>query len=445
MSRRRRNRKQLPEGLVRVDIESFCHDGRGVTHVDGKATFVDGALPGEVVDIEFTDMKRDFAEARVAEVYERSSFRTEPKCDYFGLCGGCSFQHVDPERQIEVKQDLLAEQFRRIGRLDEVPLWDPLRGPVWGYRHKARLSVKYVEKKQKVLVGFREKRSRLLADMGHCEVLHPRVGRKLVDMAQLINCLSIRTQIPQIEVAMGDTGCILVFRNLADPSAEDLERMTEFGRVNDFRVYLQPKGLDSVVALGEYERDLLSYSVPAHDIRFEFGPLQFIQVNPEMNRSMIDRAIDLLAPEADDCVIDLFCGIGNFTLPIARYAERVVGVEGSRELVAQAERNAALNQLDNASFHVADLTSDQGHQPWYRETYSLALVDPSRAGAEEILACFPRWGVKRIVYVSCNPSTLARDASILVERFGYCLKGAGVMDMFPQTSHVESIALFEKD
>ncbi|MGH8548902.1 MAG: 23S rRNA (uracil(1939)-C(5))-methyltransferase RlmD [Methylococcales bacterium] len=440
----RRKARKIPELLADAEIEGFCHDGRGLTHIDGRVTFVDGALPGERVELKYTDLKRDFAQAIVVRVLEPSPLRSEPKCEYFGRCGGCSFQHVDPDRQIEIKERILEEQFRRIGHLENITFWPPIRGPVWAYRHKARLSVKYVAKKQRVLVGFREKAAHLIADIEHCEILHPLVGTKLPEIAELINSLSIRDRIPQVEVALGDSGCVLVFRNLAEASTDDRLRLRNFGRSHVFAVYLQPHGPDSLVAVDECVSGTLSYALPAHQVKFYFEPLQFTQVNVEINRRMVDRAIELLEPGPHDRVIDLFCGIGNFTLPVSRHVERVAGIEGSQGLIAQARKNAEINRIDNVRFWVADLATDIAHEEWCRDTYTLALLDPSRAGAEAILEYLPRWGVRRCVYISCNPSTLARDSAILTGKFGYRIKGAGVMDMFPQTSHVESIALFER-
>lgn len=442
---RRRGKKKLPEDLINAEIESFCHDGRGLTHVNGKVVFVDGGLPGEQVAMQYTAMKRDFAEAKVVHVLQASPLRSEPQCEYFGLCGGCSFQHVNPVDQIMVKQELLDEQLKRIGQLKSIPFWQPLKGPVWNYRRKARLGVKYVAKKNKVLVGFREKRNRFLADMGYCKVLYSPVGDKLSELSDLIYDLSIRQQIPQIEVAVGDSQCVLVFRVLQEATAEDLGLLRDFGKLHDFQIYLQPNGPDSLFPLDDYNSNLLSYALPAHQLNFHFEPLHFTQVNIEINRKMVDRAIELLQPDSNDRVIDLFCGIGNFTLPIARIVDRVVGLEGNAQLIERARENAKINHLENVEFHAVDLTKDISGEPWCREKYTLALLDPSRAGAEEMLQHFPGWGVKRIVYISCNPSTLARDAGILVHQMGYSLLGAGVMDMFPQTSHVESVALFEKN
>ncbi len=441
---RRHKRRKLPESPVPVKIESFCHDGRGVAHVDGKVTFVDGGLPGEEVTFRYTSMRRDYAEGCVDQVIEASPLRTEPECEYYGRCGGCSFQHVESDSQINVKQQLLQAQFSHIAHLSNISFWPALNGPQWGYRRKARLGVKYVAKKGRVLVGFREKRNPYVADMLHCKVLHPAVGHLLGDMSDLIDALSIKNRVPQVEVAIGDNARALVFRVLDTTTAEDNERLLNFGQRFGFAIYLQPQGPDSIVPLDSDTIELLDYQLPEHGISCSFHPLQFTQVNAEINRKMVSRAVELLDLSLDSRVLDLFCGLGNFTLPIARYADSVVGVEGSQALVDRARNNALINNLDNVQFYVADLDKDLDAENWCKGGFSHALLDPSRAGAKNILKYLPDWGVKRIVYVSCNPSTLARDAGVLVNELGYTICGAGVMDMFPQTAHVESIALFEK-
>lgn len=443
MSRHFRTKK-APPGSFETHIDSRTHDGRGVARVDGKAVFIDGALPGETVRFVYTDMRRDYAEGKVEAVLQAAPGRVEPRCPHFGVCGGCGLQHLADAAQIEAKQGLLVEQFLRIGRIEDVPLWPPLTGPSWGYRHKARLGVKNVPKKGRVLVGFREKASPYIADLASCPVLHPSVGERLGELSELIGSLSIRDRLPQIEVAVGDAGAALVFRVLEDPGEEDVRRLREFGERLGFDVYMQRHGPDSVVPVYPANPALLSYGLPELDLEFRFEPTQFTQVNPEINRKMIDRVLETLAPEPGERVLDLFCGLGNFTLPLARRAGLVVGVEGGADLVAGARRNAEANGLANVEFHVADLSRPVEGMAWAESRYDKLLLDPSRAGAEEILAQVPRWGVARIVYVSCNPSTLARDAGILVHQHGYRLVRAGVMDMFPQTAHVESIALFER-
>lgn len=441
---RRPNRKPLPQTPFEARIESFSHDGRGVSHVDGKAVFISGALPGEDVRFLYTLIRRDFAEGRAVEILAPAEDRVEPRCTSFGVCGGCSLQHLAEDAQILKKQALLLEQFRRLGKVEPEALLDPLAGPHWGYRHKARLGVKWVAKKQKVLVGFREKASAFIAEIERCHVLHPAVGEHLTDLAEMIAELSIRDKLPQIEVAVGDERCALVFRVLQAPSPQDLDRLSAFAENFGFDIYLQPQGPDSVAPCFPESPPALFYGLPGHDVEFRFKPTDFTQVNVQINRQMVDRVLELLDPQPDETVLDLFCGIGNFTLPLARRAAQVVGVEGGAEAVARGRENAESNGLANVQFHLADLTQAQDQAAWATSRYDKVLLDPSRAGALEVLRYAGQWQARRIVYVSCNPSTLARDAGELVHDHGYRLLRAGVMDMFPHTSHVESIALFEK-
>ena len=441
---RRPNRKTIPQTPVPTQIESFAHDLRGVAHVNGKAVFVDGALPGEEVEFVYTDIHRDYAEARIERIVSPAPERIRAHCQHFGVCGGCSLQHLDEARQILAKQNLLMEQFRRIGKVKPEEIWPPLTGPHWGYRRKARLGVKWVAKKGKVLVGFREKASAFLAEIESCPVLHPQVGEHLRDFAELITTLSIKERVPQIEVAVGDERTALVFRVLQTPSHADLEIMRGFGQNFGFDIYLQPQGPDSILAVWPDNPPLLSYTLPENGVEFRFQPTDFTQVNVAINRKMVHRVLEALDPQPTDEILDLFSGIGNFTLPMARKSANVVGIEGGAVAVARARQNALDNGLDNVAFQVANLTQPQGLSPWAIRRYDKVLLDPSRAGAMEILGLAGQWSATRIVYVSCNPSTLARDAGFLVNELGYRLVKAGVMDMFPHTAHVESIALFER-
>ncbi|MET0065459.1 MAG: 23S rRNA (uracil(1939)-C(5))-methyltransferase RlmD [Candidatus Thiodiazotropha sp.] len=441
---RRRKRKPLPTEPVEVSIESLTHDAKGVAHVDGKATFVHGSLPGERVRFLYTGRWRKYDEGRVVEVLEASPERVEPRCSAFGICGGCSLQHLDEREQIRSKQQSLLDSLKHIGRVEPATILDPLRGEsAWGYRRKARLGVRHVPKKGGVLVGFRERSSSFVAEIGECPILHPRVGELLPQLRQLIGELSIRDQVPQIEMAMGDEICVLIFRLLTAPSDEDLERLGEFGPRHQVAVYLQEGGPETVRPLDEKGVDL-TYQLPAFDVTLGFEPSDFTQVNSDINRQMIQRAVEMLALTDQDRVLDLFCGLGNFTLPLARRAGQVVGVEGDAGLVARARENAARNGIDNTSFYTANLYAELEHEPWMQGSYEKVLLDPPRSGALEILHHLPRLGARRIVYVSCYPGTLARDAGVLVSEHGYRLVSAGVMDMFPHTAHVESIALFEK-
>lgn len=437
-------RKKLPEQPVTTTIDALTHDGRGIARVDGKVVFIDEALPGESVDFIYTDSHKDYAEGRVVALHSRSPIRAEPACAHYGSCGGCSFQHVADHEQIVVKEQLLKEQFQRIGKLDIPVIWSALTGPHWGYRRKARMGVKYVGKKGRVLVGFRERRHPYLAEIDSCKVMHPVVGENLLALGEMIGQLSIRDKIPQIEVAIGDEHCVLAVRTLEPATAADIEIMRAYAHQHGVTLCLQPKGPDTIAVLPGEPEVIPYYALPELGLRFQFKPAMFTQVNYEINQKMIHRALAALELSKQDNVLDLFCGLGNFTLPLATQAGHVVGVEGDLPLVQHARENAKLNQLDNVEFYVADLSKDVSSQPWSQQKFNKVLLDPSRAGASEILHNFQHWQPERIVYVSCNPSTLARDAGILVNELGYQLVQAGVMDMFPQTAHVESIALFIK-
>ncbi|MGR9114355.1 MAG: 23S rRNA (uracil(1939)-C(5))-methyltransferase RlmD [Gammaproteobacteria bacterium] len=444
MARRRSTKKQLPKTPVQATIDSLAHDGRGVAHVEGKAVFIDEALTGETVEFIYTDIRRDYAEGKIVNLKSRSDVRVEAECLHFGVCGGCSFQHVESSAQIRVKEGLLEEQFLRIGKVEIPEIWPSLDGPHWGYRRKARMGVKYVAKKGRVLVGFREKRQQYLAEIESCKVMHPLVGTKLMDLSEMLGGLTVRDKIPQIEVAIGDEDCVLAVRVLEPPTVEDKARMRDYAHRHGVSLCLQSKGPDTIAPIEGEPEVVPTYSLPDHDIVFRFRPAMFTQVNYEINRKMVNRVIEALELDQNDNVLDLFCGLGNFTLPMARYAGRVVGVEGDLPLVNHAQSNARLNGLDNVEFHAADLSKDITDLPWAKQRYNKILLDPSRAGASEVLRHFKKWRPEQVVYVSCNPSTLARDAGILVNDMGYRLVKAGVMNMFPQTAHVESIALFEK-
>ncbi len=440
----RRRRKKLPTEPVAVTIESLSHDGRGVAHIDGKTLFIHGALPDEDVEFIYTKKQRSHDEGKVHKVLKPSPQRVEPKCTHFGLCGGCSLQHQEHQAQVEAKQQALMDAFRRIGKVEPETILPPLTTEsTWGYRRKARLGVKYVPKKGKVLVGFREKGSSLVADLEHCEVLHPKVGTLIAPLGKLIDGFSIKDKIPQIEVAMGDEVCVLIFRVLSPLSASDTEALEQFGVEHKLRIYTQDGGPDTVKPLsGETAR--LSYELPRYGVEVLFEPGDFTQVNSDLNRLMIDRALDLLDPQEEDQVLDLFCGLGNFTLPLAKKTASVVGVEGDAGLVARARSNAEFNGVTNTRYYTANLYDSLEKEPWLKDHFDKVLLDPPRSGAQEVLAPLARMGVKRIVYVSCYPGTLARDAGELVNEHGFKLIAAGVMDMFPHTAHVESIALFER-
>ncbi len=421
----------------------MAHDGRGVAHVEGKAVFIEGALPGEKVTIALQRRHKSYDEAQIDQVLEAAPERVKPHCLHFGVCGGCSLQHMEASAQIHAKQQVLLDNLKHIGKVVPEQVLAPLTGPHWGYRRRARLGVKYVRKKGKVLVGFREKQGRYLADLARCEVLHPAVGTRLEELAALIRSLDAFEHIPQIEVAAGDDSTALVFRNLEELSEADLQRLRTFGEAQCMQIYLQPGRPDSAYRLWPFEA-VLSYRLPEFDVELFFRPTDFTQVNAETNRRMVHHAIGLLDPQPQERVLDLFCGIGNFTLPLARHGAEVVGVEGDEALIERAWSNARHNGIANVHFCVADLATEVGAPPWGAQMFDKVLLDPPRTGAAAILGSVAATGAKCVVYVSCNPATLARDAGMLVREHGFRLVSAGVMDMFPHTAHVESIALFER-
>ena len=440
----RRRKKQLPETPVAATIESLSHDGRGIARLDGKTTFIDNALPGEQVFFQYTFMRRKFDEGRAVEILDPSPDRVTPPCAHSLICGGCSLQHLDPAVQIQRKQAVLAEQLEHFGGLRPDRWLEPLTGPVTGYRGKARLGVKYVDAKGDTLVGFREKRNSLIADLAQCEVLIPEVGHRFRDLRALINGLDCRRRLPQIEVARGDDAVALVFRHLDPLSPADQDALVAFCRENGLQCYLQPGNESTVHRVWPEEgEERLYYRHPQADVEMAFHPSDFTQVNAEINRRMVPLALDLLEVEAHHQVLDLFCGLGNFTIPAARRAAGVVGVEASNAMVRRGYENARRNRLENVAFHAWDLDSEPKGQPWARQRYERVLLDPPRSGALEMVRMMPQFGAEKLVYVSCNPATLARDAGELVAK-GYRLSEAGVMDMFPHTAHVESIAVFDR-
>jgi len=432
-------RKSNP--ILEVDITDLTHDGRGVARPEGKALFVAGGLPGERARVRITARHRAWDEGRVEELLTRAPERIEPRCPHFGTCGGCALQHLPSEHQIAAKQRVLAENFERIGKVTPDAWLEPLSAAPWGYRRKGRLSVKWVDKKDKALVGFRETDPRFVADLSVCHTLLPEVGLRIEAISALVGSLDARRDIAQIEIAAGDNGVALVFRHLVPLGEGDRERLTDFGRLHDLAILLQPGGPGTVQPLWPDRVDL-HFRIDAADVELAFEPLDFVQVNAGMNQRMVALALELLDVRGDDNVLDLYCGLGNFTLPIARRAAAVTGVEGDAGLVARADANARRNGIDNASFHAADLASNQSTAPWATPRWSKLLLDPPRSGAAAVLDYLPRKGSDHIVYVSCHPGSLARDAGTLVERHGFTLAKAGVMDMFPHTAHVESIALF---
>jgi len=427
-----------------ITIQSLSHDGRGVALINHKITFIEGALPDEIINFIYTKKRSKFDEGKISKIIKASPHRITPMCDHFGVCGGCKLQHCENKAQIENKQNTLLEQFEHFGKTKPQEVLPPLTGPVSGYRRRARLGVKYVAKKGKVLVGFREKNSRYLADLHHCPVLHPSIGDNINQLSELLGTLTAYKDIPQIEVTIADNHHALIIRHLIPLTADDLSALKSFAKERDFAIFLQPGGPKTVHQLYPEQPIQLYYQLPDYNLKLTFHPSDFVQVNHEMNQQMINRALDLLALQPTDQVLDLFCGLGNFTLPISRYCQQVIGVEGDAGLVERAQHNATANHITNADFYCANLMDDVHLQPWaQKKTVDKIIIDPPRSGALEIIPLLPTFGASRIIYVSCNPATLARDAGLLTQN-GYRLTKAGVMDMFPHTSHVESIALFTR-
>ena len=422
-------------------IEALADDGRGLARHEGKVMFVEGTLPGELVRVRPGRRRASYDEAAAPEILEPSPERVTPRCVHFDLCGGCQLQHLAPGAQLAYKQQQLLDNLTRIGRVSPREVLPSLAGPVWGYRRRARLGIKFVRLKGRTLVGFRERASRYLADLKRCEVLHPDVGGRLEELAALVDGLHGREGMPQLEVAVGDDLTALVLRHFQPLDEHDRERLQTWAQAQGIAFYLQPGGADSIAPLWP-PAPRLSFSLPAHGVTLDFQPADFIQVNAAMNAAMVNQALALLDVQPGDSVLDLFCGLGNFSLPLARRAARVTAVEGDAGLVARARENARQNGIENLSFHAANLEDDPRLYPWHAQPHARWLLDPPRAGAMNLVTHLPKSRPQRIVYVSCHPATLARDAGILDQQ-GYRLSAVGVMDMFPHTTHVESIAVFD--
>ncbi len=431
-----------------VKIESVDLNGQGVGHIDGKVTFIPFALPEELVDISLVKQKKSYNTARLDSVIQSSYIRVAPKCEYFGLCGGCLMQHMNPAAQVAIKQRALEDQLKHIGNVVPERIMAPIHGPYWKYRFRARLSVRYVQKKNQVLVGFRERNSRYVADMKSCQILPAHVSDLLPLLRVLIHNLSCYNRIPQIEVAVGSKTTVLVLRHLDELTQDDIDKLLEFAKANNISWWLQPKGPDTVHPLIPEEENLLFYDVPEFDLQMQFKPTDFTQVNHIVNRTLVSKAISYLDPKPNDRIIDLFCGLGNFTLPIARLAGQVIGVEGASSLTERATHIAQEHGL-SCKTEFKTLNLFEVNTEWLRGLgrFDKVLIDPPREGALEISKALSSLSLderpERVVYVSCNPATLARDAGIMVNVGKYKLKAAGVVNMFPHTGHVESIAIFE--
>jgi 23S rRNA (uracil1939-C5)-methyltransferase len=433
-------------GTIRtVTVESLDHEGKGVAHDDGKVIFVEGALPGEVARVRATRSKAAFEVATAEHIERESSLRVTPRCPHFGVCGGCSMQHLDASAQVAAKQRVLEDNLERIGSARPEVILPAIHGPTWGYRYRARLSVRDVRKKGGVLVGFHEKKSSFVVEMSECHVLPPRWSAMLLPFRELIGALSIRDRMPQIEIASGESVDAMVLRILAPLTPADEALLRAFADHWGVCIYLQSKGPDTVRRFHPLDAPPLDYVLPEFGLRFPFSPAEFTQVNHAVNRVLVSRAIRLLDPQPGERVADMFCGLGNFSLPIARRGAEVTGIEGSEALVRRATENAATNGLsDRARFEVRDLFQITSEDIAKLGTFDKMLIDPPRDGAMALVKALEAALPRRIVYVSCSPATLARDAGVLVNVHGYRLTAAGVVNMFPHTGHVESIALFDR-
>lgn len=440
MSRPGPLRDRAPEIVV---VENLSHEGRGVARVDGKAIFVDDALPGETVEIVRVRRQRSYDEARLVKVIESSPDRVAPRCEHYGVCGGCALQHLSGEQQLALKQKQLLDELQRIGHVVPQEVLPPLEANSWNYRRRARLGVRWVHKKERTLVGFRERSTSYIAELKRCVVLRPPLDELIAPLGELISGLTVRARLAQIECAVADNATALVFRVLDDITDADRAAFLAFEKRYGVRVYLQTGGYETIAPLTPAAEGL-RYSLPKFDVTLEFEPSDFIQVNGELNERMTAIAVDLLKVDPHHSVLDLFCGLGNFSLPLARRAARVLGLEGEAGLVERARANARRNRLENVEFLATNLMAEDQDAPWTRQSFDRVLIDPPRAGSREVLPIIAKCGARRVVYVSCHPGSLARDAGILVNEYGFKLLTAGVMNMFPQTAHVESIAVFER-
>ena len=443
--------------IYTFQVESLSHEGRGIAHYgshpdhpsekQGKKVFIRYALPGETVSAQITNVVKRLEEAdSTALLSEPAATRTEPKCPHFTVCGGCNMQHIQLDEQIRLKQEVLKSHLEHFAGIQPEQWLPALRSTREDYRRKARIGVRYLPHKDKLVVGFRENKSNKLISIDRCMVLDREFG-SITALKQLLQSLKAKAAIGHIELAMGDDEIALLVRHTEKLSPQDVNQLKQFALNKQWQLYLQPEGAESLHRVDDPTAAMrLHYRLDEFDLKFGFSPLDFTQVNSTINPQMVKLACDLLQLQQGERVLDLFCGLGNFTLPLARCVGetgQVVGVEGSEEMVRRAAENAEINGIAHAHFYSQDLTKDFSHHSWANQGFDALLIDPPRAGAEEIMHYVPKFGAKKIVYVSCNPATLARDAGVLAQH-GYRLKKAGVMDMFTHTGHVESIALFEK-
>lgn len=432
------------QALNETRVESLSHDGRGIAHINGKIVFLENALPHEKITFVYTCRHSKFDEAKVVDILQISPDRVAPECPHFGICGGCSLQHLNHAKQISFKTLAFQEQMKHFGNLDTINILSPITGPLWNYRSRARLSVKYVQKKQKVLVGFHEKNGRYVAEITQCPVLYAAVSKKILELSDLVAGFSIYNQIPQVEIACGDDVTVLLFRHLQNFSEKDLSLLQEFGAEHNFQIYLQPGGMETIQPLVSNQTAApLSYKLPEQNIEMLFAPTDFTQINQAINQQMVAHVLALLDVQPNEKVLDLFCGIGNFTLPLATKCSQITGVEGNKYAIDRAKQNAAHNNIKNTAFYCGDLTKELFGLSWAQQQYDKILLDPPRTGALEICAQIKKFGAKKIVYVSCNHATLARDTKELTDN-GYRLQSARIADMFPHTGHIETIAEFSR-
>jgi len=426
-------------------IDSLDHEGRGVARINGKVVFVDGALPGESVELQIWQQHPKYDLANAIRILRASSLRVVPRCPHFDRCGGCSLQHLDPRAQVAMKQRVLEDNLARIGKVECETMLSPIHGPAWGYRHRARLSARYVAKKGGALVGFRERRTHWVVEMDSCEVLPAPISALIMPLRELLSGMDLAARIPQVEIAIGDDTYVLTVRVLDAPGEGDLARLRRFAAEHDVSICLQTAGPDSLRGIDTGSVPRLSYRLPEFNLELRFLPFDFTQVNEAVNTVLVRRAVAMLAPAEGEVIADLFCGLGNFTLALGRMGARAYGIEGSKELVERATQNAAHNGLtERVQIFAADLFEKPAQAIARLPKLDKMLIDPPRAGAHALVETLGAESPPRIVYVSCDPATLARDAGVLVHSKGYRLRAAGVVNMFPHTSHVESIALFER-
>jgi 23S rRNA (uracil1939-C5)-methyltransferase len=422
------------------DIYSLSHDGRGIATINGITTFVEGALPNEKVICQIFKKHRHYQEAKIHEILQPSPERTLPKCPHFNNCGGCSLQHLHPAFQIQYKQQILLEQLKRFGKVVPYEILPPLTGKTSAYRRRARLGVQWIKNSGKAFIGFREKTSHQLASLESCYILDPNIGPHLKELSLLVSSLTQGEHIFQIEIAIGDRETALVFSHRIELTLDDKQKIIIFAKKYHFSIYLHCKSISKLYPPETPE--LLSYALPNYQLEIFFHPTDFVQINSEMNALLINQTMTLLAPGPEDIILELFCGLGNFTLPLARFAKHVTGIEGVAAMVKRAKDNAEKNHLYNVDFYTANLMAVKT-APWLQKKYNKILLDPPRTGAKEIIPHLAKLSATHILYISCNPATLARDAGEL-HKLKYKLKKVGVINMFPHTSHIEAIALFER-